>query len=629
MSWPTDDIKAVFAANPRKLVDALGLRVDEARSKGADIWAYDGNEEKASLVAHSDRSGHPGLCVRWGDDWKGDCFELVRRYRPQDSFKTRAEFVAGVYGIAETEPEKRAPRQDDKPVSDSAYRIELDGRCVAVHRRLDYADGSKRMWWESPEGRNGVPEGVKLSSLPLWRMPDALQRKPGSVVIVCEGEKDTDAVWAIGGVAVGTYGADVIPSPEVMAAFIGRRIILWPDNDAPGTRHMAQVGEAIVAAGISANVLKWEGAPSKGGAADFVQAGGDHEALVELVKSAGPLEIAADDEAAERAVSMVPYAAPEGKLLRGAVSVAHTAIAAIEAVEQARNLPRAVRGMRTGFWSWDDHFGGFSPAEGLRGQQLIVVGGKTKMGKTTFARHCMYATAEAILADGSDDRILAYVLEGGADQFLRYYICYHYGVSWKLLEPGGEQIATDEQRTLIARGYGTYPMLPIDLATDIHDPAQIEADIRRRCDEGPVCGVVLDNIQLLQWSGGNDYQNNKAAAARFAALAEEARVPIMCLSQVKVRDGDTSVRGGPDWEYAASLFIEVTRGEEGQSREERVASLKTTVSILGSRWKIPPAPLKLIGNPKTSRLYEEDEYNRLQQQTNEYQPHYADDRRSF
>lgn len=152
------------------------------------------------------------------------------------------------------------------------------GAVVAVHcRRPLTRDGvpDKKVWWEQP---NGTPSlkgtGLTPVGLPLYGVDALADADLGATVFVCEGEKATDAVLGLGLLAVGTVtGAKSVPDDAVLRVLVPYEAVLWPDNDDDGRYHMAKIADRLVALGGRVRVISWSGAPPKGDAADFVQAG--------------------------------------------------------------------------------------------------------------------------------------------------------------------------------------------------------------------------------------------------------------------------------------------------------------------------------------------------------------------
>lgn len=272
-----DDVKLAFARDPMPMVQALGLRVDERKSKIPQaVWCYDGNETEASLLIGGKLQG---LWKRFGADEKaGDVFDLVQAVRGCD-FKAALEFTSGVYGM-ETAP--RASQRGQRPAKETRWQaVELDGRVVAEHVRLDYDDGRKRMWWER-DGRKGLGE-IETTMLPLYNVTTLNDCEPDGSVIVTEGEKACDAVVSRGYVGLGTWGAEVIPVVEQLQPLVGHAVYLWPDNDAPGRRHMQKLAAALQELGVRPLLVRWPDAPEKGDAADFTGDIGDLLAQADLI----------------------------------------------------------------------------------------------------------------------------------------------------------------------------------------------------------------------------------------------------------------------------------------------------------------------------------------------------------
>jgi len=172
-------------------------------------------------------------------------------------------------------------RQHDYEIRDPS------GRLVAVHRRIDFSDGTKRFAWLTP-GPDGRLQpglgGLSPADLPLYGVHLLDRARPA--VIVCEGEKATEALKALGVNAVGTVtGASATPGDKALKPLLNfERVYLWPDNDAPGRDHMLRIGDRLQRLGAwDVRVLVWHDAPPGGDAADLVEQYGE-QARAELQK---------------------------------------------------------------------------------------------------------------------------------------------------------------------------------------------------------------------------------------------------------------------------------------------------------------------------------------------------------
>jgi hypothetical protein len=210
----------------------------------------------------------------------------------KDLFPPKAERVqsngAGQLRLAEALPAVAAYEEPLKPaarvIGTTRYAIrDPSGDIVAVHVRRDFDDGSKAMHWERPDGTKGLG-GTRVESLPLYGI-HMLGASP--TVILVEGEKPAQALRDIGAPAVATVtGASGCPSDDSLRPLVGRTVILWPDNDDAGARHMDRVAEHLSTLGIKPNKLfqlGWPDAPLKGDAADFVARGGGRDELNALL----------------------------------------------------------------------------------------------------------------------------------------------------------------------------------------------------------------------------------------------------------------------------------------------------------------------------------------------------------
>jgi len=143
---------------------------------------------------------------------------------------------------------------------------DLDGNVVAEHVRVD-GPGGKRMWWRR-NGSKGLG-GLSTRELPLYGTETLRDLPDEAIVVICEGEKASDAVRRSGIAAVGTVcGASVTPARAVLEPLRRFDVVLWPDNDPQGKDHMAKIAQELQALGIRPRWVEWPDAPPKGDAAD-------------------------------------------------------------------------------------------------------------------------------------------------------------------------------------------------------------------------------------------------------------------------------------------------------------------------------------------------------------------------
>lgn len=183
---------------------------------------------------------------------------------------------------------KMADLFDGPPVSRGGGRIvrEYDyrdetGALLYQVVRMEPKDFRQR----APDGRgwSWKLEGVRRV---LYRLPELIASAPRAVFVV-EGEKDADALAAMGLVATTNAGGAGKWRADYSAALRGRPVFILPDNDEPGYAHAEVVSRALTPIAQSVRVVSLPGVPPKGDVSDWIAAGGTKEALLELAKAPG------------------------------------------------------------------------------------------------------------------------------------------------------------------------------------------------------------------------------------------------------------------------------------------------------------------------------------------------------
>lgn len=163
-------------------------------------------------------------------------------------------------------------------------RAASSGKPAAVHVRCDRPGQDKEVWWTDLDGNPGL-KGIKTADLALY---GADQLGDLEDVVVCEGEKATDALLDKGIAAVGTVtGASGMPCDDALRPLLGRQVILWLDNDQSGIEHMRRIGARLLELGLpeeNLKVVSW--GTSKGD--DAADAASQGEDLATIVADAVP-----------------------------------------------------------------------------------------------------------------------------------------------------------------------------------------------------------------------------------------------------------------------------------------------------------------------------------------------------
>lgn len=139
---------------------------------------------------------------------------------------------------------------------------------VLVVARIIPPTGKKTFRQFTPTPAGWVPRNlVERGRIPLYRVAEL-----GDVVLVVEGEKSAEAAWSVGIPATTSAMGAGKAAESDWSPLAGKRVCLWPDNDDPGRKHMADV--ARILAGLDCQVSIIEAAdldlPEKGDVADLI-----------------------------------------------------------------------------------------------------------------------------------------------------------------------------------------------------------------------------------------------------------------------------------------------------------------------------------------------------------------------
>lgn len=181
--------------------------------------------------------------------------------------RTPATFATAAEAVAELE------RQHGPRMAAWTYHG-ADGGPVGLVVRWDKATGKEiRPVSKTPAGWiiGGMPE-----PRPLYRLPELLAR-PGERVLVCEGEKATDAAAGLGYLATTSPHGSKSASKADWTPLAGREVVILPDADEAGEKYAADVAAILVKLTPPAAVRIMDTGPDgmtlppKGDIADWVE----------------------------------------------------------------------------------------------------------------------------------------------------------------------------------------------------------------------------------------------------------------------------------------------------------------------------------------------------------------------
>lgn len=124
-----------------------------------------------------------------------------------------------------------------------------------------------------PDGQGGWIYQLGDVRRVLYRLPELKGKRKG--VVLVEGEKDADALWKLkipATTVLGGASAWRQPYVEQLKWAGVKRVVILPDNDAPGRKHAHAAARDLHAAGIEVVVCELPGLPEKGDVSDFLAA---------------------------------------------------------------------------------------------------------------------------------------------------------------------------------------------------------------------------------------------------------------------------------------------------------------------------------------------------------------------
>ena len=195
---------------------------------------------------------------------------------------------------------------------------------------------------------------------------------------------------------------------------------------------------------------------------------------------------------------------------------------AFDRIEELQKNKGALRGLKTGFRDLDKKTAGFQKGD------LVIIGARPAMGKTTFAQNLTYN-----IASMNKKGVLFFSMEMAANEIVDRMISDVSGVdNWKMRT--GNLSEDEFQR--IGEALGEMDELPIYIddtssmtITDLRNKA------RRAMHDHDIGIVIVDYLQLIQGSDrykGNRVQEVTEISRGLKILARELEIPVVALAQL-------------------------------------------------------------------------------------------------
>jgi len=279
------DFKAVNSAALSRLGDNLprwlpGGRVDAGEYVCASLEGGQGRSCSVNLST--------GL---WGDFATGakggDPISLWAAIRGVKQGEAARELVLDL-GLHDSKP-----AQNNRRRVVAAYNYHgPDGKLVFQVTRWEPKNFTQRR----PDETGGWIPSVKGIELVPYRLPGIIKAKS---VFIVEGEKDADALAALGLAATCNAQGAGKWRPEYNRHFAGKRVCILPDNDDPGRKHAHDVARHLHGLAEVVKIIELPGLPPKGDVSDWLAAGGTSDALLDMAKAAPAWEPSAEAQSGQ------------------------------------------------------------------------------------------------------------------------------------------------------------------------------------------------------------------------------------------------------------------------------------------------------------------------------------------
>lgn len=215
-----------------------------------------------------------------------------------------------------------------------------------------------------------------------------------------------------------------------------------------------------------------------------------------------------------------------------------------------------ITGLATGIRGFDKATHGLQPSD------LIILGARPSMGKTTLAMNI----AEHALQN--NERILVFSMEMPADSLLQRSVASIGGIDSESLKTG--RLSADEVARLKS---ALKELKSFDIVIDDrpgHTLASLSSKAHEVHRDSPVSAIVIDYIQLMKYDPGMIRNEGIGEISRgLKSLAKELNVPIIALSQLNrslehrpnKRPINSDLRESGSLEQDADLIVFLYRDE--------------------------------------------------------------------
>ena len=195
---------------------------------------------------------------------------------------------------------------------------------------------------------------------------------------------------------------------------------------------------------------------------------------------------------------------------------------AFNRIEELHKNKGALRGLKTGFRDLDKKTAGFQSGD------LIIIGARPAMGKTTFAQNLAYNIASI-----NNKGVLFFSMEMAANEIIDRMVSDVSGVdNWKMRTGN----LSNDEFAKIGDALGEMDEIPIFIDdTSSMTILELRNKARRAMHDHDIGIIIIDYLQLLSGSdryAGNRVQEVTEISRGLKILARELKIPVIALAQL-------------------------------------------------------------------------------------------------
>ena len=282
------------------------------------------------------------------------------------------------------------------------------------------------------------------------------------------------------------------------------------------------------------------------------------------------------------------------------VSIDQLLADAFDRIDDLHKNKGSLRGLKTGFRDLDKKTAGFQKGD------LIIVGARPAMGKTTFAQNLTYNIASI-----NKKGVLFFSLEMGANEIIDRMISDVSGVdNWKMRTGN----LSDEEFQKIGDAMDEMDDLPIYIDdSSSMTIVELRNKARRAMHDHDIGIVIIDYLQLLQGSDrykGNRVQEVSEISRGLKILARELKIPVIALAQlsrnVTGRDDPRPVlsdlRESGSIEQDADLVMFLHRPDYYRQNDDNYEETHITELLISKHRHGPVGKIELYFHPELLRF---------------------------